>query len=576
VIKGTEEGKQFELTGDILPVGRDASNHIRLIDTEISRRHAEFRRTADGFRLLDVGSANGTFVNGAAIKDVLLRPGDQIQVGKHLLVYSAGRNDPPPPSDLASQIDLIARQDLELSSAIVKTIDEGEGSRLLARPQDAQGRWLQNALANLSVLYEASQAVSHILDLNQLLDRIMELVFRTLDADRGCLMLRKVGMEGDTLSSDEFEPKAVRWRLGGDKQGKIPVSRTIMDYVLREKQGILVSDAARDERFQSARSIVRLGIREILCVPMKGRHGTLGVLYLDTQTPAQISPASPPPGKFTADHLAVAAAVAHQAALAVEETRYYQAMVQAERLAAVGQTIAALSHHIKNILQGLRSGGEILKLGIGENDPELLQKGWRIIEKNQGKVYDLVMDMLSYSKEREPNIEDADLNAIVRDVVELVAPRAAELGVALSTHLDEHLPICPADAEGLHRALLNLVGNALDAVEDCPEGRVVVSTCREAGGDWIRVAVQDNGPGVPPDKREEIFRPFVSSKGAKGTGLGLPVSRKILREHGGDLHVEGAEGGGSQFVLRLPLRSPHRIEPLAGTGTFPPLPPEAN
>ena len=96
-------------------------------------------------------------------------------------------------------------------------------------------------------------------------------------------------------------------------------------------------------------------------------------------------------------------------------------MVQAERLAAIGQTIAALSHHIKNILQGLRSGSEILKMGLKDKDDELLQQGWKIIEKNQGKIYDLVMDMLSYSKEREPAIESTDLNSVVREVVELMA-----------------------------------------------------------------------------------------------------------------------------------------------------------
>ncbi len=128
-------------------------------------------------------------------------------------------------------------------------------------------------------------------------------------------------------------------------------------------------------------------------------------------------------GKFTEDHLALAIAVAHQAALAVEETRYHHAMVQAERLAAIGQTIAALSHHIKNILQGLRSGSDIIKMGLKEKNDDLIQQGWRIAEKNQGKIYDLVMDMLSYSKDRVPAVETTDLNDVVREVVELLAPR---------------------------------------------------------------------------------------------------------------------------------------------------------
>jgi len=143
-----------------------------------------------------------------------------------------------------------------------------------------------------------------------------------------------------------------------------------------------------------AQSIVHSGIREIICVPMKGRHETLGVLYLDTRTLtrdplASLALPGKRSGKFSGDHLALASAIAHQAALAVEETRYHEAMVQAERLAAIGQTVAALSHHIKNILQGLRSGGEILKMGLTDKDETLLHQGWKIVEKNQGKVYDL-------------------------------------------------------------------------------------------------------------------------------------------------------------------------------------------
>jgi signal transduction histidine kinase len=561
VIKGADEGKQFELSGEAFAVGREASNRIRLHDTEVSRRHAEFVPTPDGYRLLDVGSANGTFVNSQAVRDVLLRSGDQIQIGQSLLVYSTGRGEGPAPSDLADRISLITRQDLELPSAIVKTISEAEGSRILASPHTVEGPWLKGALANLAVMYETAQAVSHILDVNQLLERIMELIFRTLEADRGCIMLRKphVGPSDPKAPPDvtAFEPKAVRWREGVNQQEKIPVSRTIMNHVLLEKQGILVSDAARDERFQAAQSILRSGIREILCVPMKGRHETLGVLYLDTSTSIrELKNAQGIAGKFTEDHLKLAIAIAHQAALAVEETRYYQAMVQAERLAAVGQTIAAMSHHVKNILQGLLFGSDLVKRGLAEKDESELLQGWKIVEKNQGKIYDLVMDMLSYSKEREPSIEETDLNEVARDVLELLGARAREKKVTLEARLDDQLPKCPADADAIHKALLNIVGNALDAVDDRPDPRVTVTTAIDRPAEQVCIAVADNGVGIEPDRLDDVFRPFVSSKGAKGTGLGLAVSSKILREHGGEVTVVSELGQGSTFTLRLPLTSP--------------------
>jgi signal transduction histidine kinase len=562
VIKGADEGKQFDLGEAVLGIGRDSSNRIRLHDTEVSRRHAEFRQTPQGYRLLDVGSANGTYVNNQPVKDALLQPGDQIQIGQSVLVFSAGRADVTG-SDLASRISMIARHDLELSSAIIKTIEETEGSRILAQPQEVKSPYLKTALANLSIMYEAVQAVSHILDLNQLLERIMDLIFRSIEADRGCLMLRDP-------DSEQFEPKAVRWREGLDSREKMTVSRTIMDYVLNEKQGVLVSDATRDERFNAGQSILRFGIREVICVPMKGRHETLGVLYLDTRTSArEMMTRGNSDGKFTEDHLSLAIAIGHQAALAVEETRYHQALVQAERLAAIGQTIAALSHHIKNILQGLRSGSEILKMGLTDHNDALLQQGWKIVEKNQGKIYDLVMDMLSYSKEREPAIEETDLNAVASDVVELLEGRTKDGGVKVEFRPEPKLPRVDADPEGVHRALLNIVSNALDAVEERENPQVIVATALESEPGWARIIVLDNGVGIPPEKLADIFKPFVSTKGSRGTGLGLAVSRKILREHGGDIVAQSQPGKGSRFVLRLPIKSPLHVEP---SGTSPELP----
>jgi signal transduction histidine kinase len=566
VIKGADEGKQFELAEPVVSVGRDATNRIRLHDTEVSRRHAEFRQTDGSYRLVDVGSANGTFVNNEKVTDTLLQPGDQIAIGQSVLVFSiAGRApDATVVRDIAAQISLIARGDLEMSSAIIRTVGEGEGSRILTNPEK-HSLWLKTALANLSIMYEASQAVSHILDLDELLERILELVFRSVVADRGCFLLRHA-------ETEELEARALRWRDETQRRGPLTVSRTIVDHVLLHRVGVLCTDASRDERFSTGQSIIRHGIREVICVPMKGRHETIGVLYLDTLIGHPGGAARDTgTGKFTDDHLSLAIAVAHQAALAVEETRYHRAMLQAERLAAIGQTIAALSHHIKNILQGLRSGSEIMKMGLKDKNDALVQQGWRITEKNQAKIYDMVMDMLSYSKDRVPAVEEADLNAIVREVVELLGPRADELGVKLETSLSASIPPVQVDPEGIHRVLLNIVGNALDAVDGRPEPKVTVGT-RPGEEGWVRVIVLDNGTGIPAEKMADIFRPFVSTKGSRGTGLGLAVSRKIVREHGGDLVVQSQVNVGSKFTMKLPVKSPLGMDPHVTSSEIPRMP----
>lgn len=572
VIKGPDEGRQFELPADEpVSIGRDRGNRFVLHDTEVSRKHAEVTSRDGLFRLRDLNSANGTQVNSKSVRDVPLSPGDHIALGQSILVFSAARGDRSDASaDLASQIRLITRKEDEIPSAIVKTVAEDEGSRILARPDEAGTQWLKTRLASLSVMYETTQAVSHILDLDQLLDRILELIFHSIPADHGCVMLK-------AADGDDFEPKAVRFREPGRGDEKMTVSRTIMEWVLEEKQGVLISDAARDARFASGNSITRFNIREVICVPMKGRHETHGVLFLDTVTNTRKLVAEGKddvPSRLTEEHLSLAIAIAHQAALAVEETRYHHAMVQGERLAAIGQTIAALSHHIKNIMQGIVFGSDMVRSALADKDEAMMTKGWRLVEKNQGKIHDLVMDMLSFSKEREPAVEQVDLNHVVGEVVDVVRGRAAGKGVELDVRLSASLPPVPADPDGLHKALLNIVGNAIDAVEDRDDAYVAVQTLLEPGGQWVRVVVLDHGPGIPPESIADIFRPFVSTKGSRGTGLGLPVSRKIFREHGGDIVVESKVGTGSKFVMRLPMRSP-LVNDLGATNEMPTMPPES-
>ena len=187
-----------------------------------------------------------------------------------------------------------------------------------------------------------------------------------------------------------------------------------------------------DDRLDPAKSIVKLGVREAICVPMQGRYNMVGVIYIDTSvTPQRMLMGEGKGNQFTEEHLRLMIAIAHQAALAVEDTSYYKAMVQAERLAAVGQTIASLSHHIKNILQGVRGGSYLIELGLGDHDKlvvdsssddekarqavDTIRKGWNIVERNQERISALVMDMLTFSKERTPEPRPAELNKIASD-----------------------------------------------------------------------------------------------------------------------------------------------------------------
>src|SRR5205085_2793816 len=180
---------------------------------------------------------------------------------------------------------------------------------------------------------------------------------------------------------------AVSRNRSGTKAGeRMAISRTILDYVMEHKEGVLTSDARDDTRWKGEGSIVTLGVREAICVPMQGRYGIVGVIYIDTYTPPDKSLLARPSNRFSEEHLKLMVAIGHQAALAVEDTSYYSAMLQAERLAAMGQAIATLSHHIKNNLQCIRGGSYLIDEGLKAGDNDVILRGWRIVEKNQERI----------------------------------------------------------------------------------------------------------------------------------------------------------------------------------------------
>lgn len=558
VIQGRNRGTRFELHANqgAISIGREAGNAIQVDDNEVSRRHAEIRRVGEAYLLGDLKSSNGTFVNELRIERSELASGDRIRVGRTVLVFAKDGDDPA----LFAAVDIVPTTDAGDGSRIVRTMREDD-SIVLAAPEESSNRWLAKARSNLQVMYRTSLAVSHTLDIDELLGRILKLVFEWVEADRGCIML----LDPETR---ELRTKARRDRKAGEA-ATMQISRTILDYVLDRHEGVLTSDAQEDDRFASGNSVVRTGVREAICVPMRGRYDTVGLIYVDTTTPL-IQSVEQGQRRFSDDHLKLMIAIGHQAALAVEDTTYYSAMVQSERLAATGQAIATLSHHIKNILQGIRGGSYLVEMGLQKDDLAVLRKGWDIVRRNQDKISSLVMDMLTFSKEREPDPAATDLADLIDEIVETVAQRAAESGAVIHWRRPADLPLLLFDQAGMSRAVLNVVTNALDAVEGRAHAAVTITAAvdREAG--VARVTVSDNGAGMSPETLADIFNLFVSTKGSKGTGLGLTVSRKILREHGGDIHASSRLGEGSTFILEVPLRIAPRPDATSDDGGTPP------
>ena len=554
VLQGPDKGRRFELPDSPALVGRE-SRTLPLTDNTVSRRHCELLPSNGDWLVRDLGSSNGTYVNGGrVIASHQLKVGDQIRVGRTLMVFGAQ----PGITRTASGNVSLAGAESGMDSAIMHTVPSSEDSMVLAVPEPAAA-----AMANLKILYQLSATFGSSFDVDQVLEVVMDLVFEHVKADRGVIMLidpKTQDLVAKVARTREEEERADPNDTAGARANaeKIQASRTIVNHVLNTGEGVLSSNAMADKRFSKGKSVHNLGIRSALCVPIKARKlndkggdEVVGVIYIDSSVRNYT---------YSPDQLRLLTAIGLQAGLAIQNAKLYQAGLQAERLAAVGETTAALSHSIKNILQALRGGADVVEMGLRGNNLPQAGKGWRIVDRNLDKIYNLTLNLLAYSRPREPRLEMANPRALINECIELLANSANEKGAMIVADVDEAQPAIPLDPSGMHQVLMNLLSNALDAVE--PHRGLITVACRyDAENRETLLEVIDNGAGVAPAMMKHMFELFHSTKGNRGTGLGLAVAKKIVDEHEGSISLRSAPGEGTTFTIRLPAAHQNLADP---------------
>ncbi|MBN1491296.1 MAG: FHA domain-containing protein [Phycisphaerae bacterium] len=542
VLQGPDKGRSFKTANEPAILGRE-NDQIPLTDRTISRHHAELRPEDGTWILRDLNSANGTLVNGVRVdKPIRLKHGDQIKIGSTLIVYGGEESvekysGAHIPRDL---VDLDASSK-NLDSAILSSIAASDESIIIAAPEMAQAAKAWN------VMYELSEVIGAIISPEQLLERVMDIIFEQVQVDRAFILMREP-------PSDDLIPTVVRYRhqpRGGAE--RITTSRRIINMVVHRREGVLCTNAMTDSRFaseQKSDSIHDFGLVSVVCAPILVRDDLLGVIHIDCSMSKHT---------YNQEQLRLITAIGHMTGLAIQNARLVQSRMQTAKLAAVGETVAYLSHSIKNILQGLRSGADVVQMGIQRQQMPMIGQGWQIVERNLDKVLHLATNMLAFSKPREPRLERVQLNPIVMDAVALAHRKADEKSVILLTDLEEPFPPMPIDVDGIHQLVLNLAINAVDAVPE-NDGIVNVETRFDGEHGWATITVTDNGPGIPPEMVNKVFEPFHSSKGQGGTGLGLAVAHKIVEEHRGRLTVERPPDGGTCFRVVLPVAADRELE----------------
>jgi signal transduction histidine kinase len=435
----------------------------------------------------------------------------------------------------------------------VPIVGGNDDSIILAEPEPRAA-----AIDHLRIIYRlTTMLTTRVMDRQQLLQGVMDLIFAEFHPQRGCIML--IAGPGQPATAEVVKYKETP--LDPD-DAKIHVSRTILHHALEKGDGVLCTNAMTDPRFASGDSVQRLNIRSAICSPIRFRERTYGAIYIDSSVANYT---------FTQEQLALMNAIGQHAGLALSNAELYQQKLQAERLAAIGETVATLSHAIKNILQGLRGGADVVEMGLNKNDLKIAKGGWQIQKRNLDRIISLTMNMLAFSRQRRVETALARLAPIIEDCSQVLEPQCASRQIALIVDSDPEMPPIPLDAPLIHQALMNLLSNAVEAVE--PEaGAVTVRTVYRATGGGkdkrhpeVEIAIIDNGPGIPESKQPWVFEPFATTKGARGTGLGLAVAKRVVEEHGGRITLESVEGRGCTFRVVLPADAGAAIDPSATT-----------
>jgi len=349
---------------------------------------------------------------------------------------------------------------------------------------------------------------------------------------------------------------------------------------VRELRPLKVTD---DEAISISPSLwSALGTHHFVAVPLVARERAIGVIVADN-----LYSGSP----VTDDSVDLLIAFAGHAALALENAELYQKLqgtvreveeaylelertqkelVVSERLAVVGEMSARMAHEIRNPMTTI---GGFARSILQNPDPERVRTGAGIIVEEVERLEKLLADTLSFTRPSHPLFSPVDLNGLISDVRALIDEGDLVPSITVSENLDARLPPVSLEPAQMKQVLLNILQNAEQAMPG--GGEVAVSTRvlspppsapdqgtddgeapPESGPEWVEIEIGDTGEGISPENLDQLFSPFFTTK-TYGTGLGLPISKKIVDDHGGNLLVESQPGCGTTVHIQLPLSPPH-------------------
>ncbi len=236
-----------------------------------------------------------------------------------------------------------------------------------------------------------------------------------------------------------------------------------------------------------------------------------------------------------------------------------------DHLSSLGLMIGSISHSIKSLLTGLDGGMYLLESGFSKQDQDQVKDGWDVIKVMVEKIRKLVLDILYYAKDRDLSWERMDVLSFAEDVARAVEAKTKELGIEFVKRFDAAVGEVEIDAGYVHSALMNIIENAIDAcLKDTAKADHIIEFIVRQDHRHVIFDVSDNGIGMELATIEKLFTPFFSTKGRKGTGLGLFISNKIIEKHGGEILVKSIVNQGTRFSVRIPKVPPPPVKRRTG------------
>jgi len=531
VTKGPEAGTELTIEEPgIYLVGRSSDCKLRLTDPETSRRHVAITMSPGRAIVDDQTSRNGTRVNDVRVQHAMLKDGDVIRVGGTYIEIDGLADSAPAPDTTLSVLDPSMRV---LASLDHRDADLLAGSKVDETDADRENEMLRGVgeVSNILVSGAARQSL-----LQNVLDHMKALV----DADSACVML----WDAET---NEWNFDAVS-AAPGEGTPTVSVSRTIINQAVKDGMALLTENALADDRFGPSDSIMIHKISSALCAPMTIDDELNGALCINRRSRADA---------FTQLDLRFTATVANILGVYLEKLRIQDEYIKQERLAAVGQVIAGLAHYAKNIITGLQLSVAGMQRMLKRDNYDSMESCVDSIATEEQRLTNLILDMLSYAKDHEPMRLEMDVNSVIDSVVGPFEDELNTRSIKLELTPTPGLPTLMAEKNSLHRVFLNLFVNAMDALDGVEDRDKVIriASVLSEDGKMIEVAMWDSGCGIPASEKEDIFGVFFSTKGSKGTGLGLAVSRKIIEEHRGTIAVHSQEGEWTEFRVQLPVEA---------------------